>query len=176
MQTVLGCAIKLEFFLNFHAFFSIAVTVLFTSQIVLFTAICKESKQPSVNFSFPAVKKTPVFSTRGENSCFLNSWKTEVNSSSHEVPQLFVFLQGSQKLWNFHTNSILINKKRVGSAGIRTRVLLIWSRTLYQLSYFLLVGNWGTICFIYFTKSPSQKKLCIATPRWRRHTLRLLDL
>ena len=86
------------YFLNFHAFFSIAVTVLFTSQIVLFTAICKESKQPSVNFSFPAVKKTPVFSTRGENSCFLNSWKTEVNSSSHEVPQLFVFLQGSQKL------------------------------------------------------------------------------
>ena len=65
------------------------MTVLFTSQIVLFTAICKESKQPSVNFSFPAVKKTPVFSTRGENSSFLHSWKTEVNTritmhSSHD--------------------------------------------------------------------------------------------
>ena len=36
---------------------------------------------PSVNFSFPTVKKTRVFPSSGENRSFLNSWKTKVNST-----------------------------------------------------------------------------------------------
>ena len=35
----------------------------------------------TVNFSFPAVKKTRVFPSSGENRSFLNSWKTKVNST-----------------------------------------------------------------------------------------------